>query len=84
MSKDKTVTVEAKVIDARHDFSTNEILVKLDVDGKRMAVRLDAKSIFGFAEIDRDVMKQYAEGLSKRRLPIKLEVLESQMKMEED
>jgi len=43
-----------------------------------MAVRLNAMAIFG-AEMDRDIMQQYAEAMSRRKFPIKLEVLESQM-----
>jgi len=35
MSKEKVITIDAKVIDAKHDFSANEILVKLDAKVKR-------------------------------------------------
>jgi hypothetical protein len=84
MSKDKVVTIEAKVVEARHDFSANEILVKLDANGKRVAVRLNSEAIFGKIDIDRDVMQQYAEAMSRRKLPIKLEVLESQLEEDEE
>jgi hypothetical protein len=82
MSKDKVVTVEANVVDARYDFSSNEILVKLDLKGKKVAVRLNSEAIFGSISVDIETMKQYAEAMARRKLPIKLEVLESQL--EED
>jgi hypothetical protein len=81
MSKDKVITIDAKVIEARHDFTANEIIIKLESKGKRMAARLNAEAIFG-QDVDTETMRQYADLLSRRKLPLKLEVLESQL--EED
>ena len=84
MGKDDVVTIDARVVEARHDFSSNEILVKLNANGKRFAVRLNSEAIFGKIDMDKEVMQQYAEALSRRQLPIKLEVLESQLDFKEE
>jgi len=87
MENKKIIKVKAIVIDAKHDISSNCVIVRLDVNGERRAVEISPQAIILF-DADREtsfsIMKSYAEAWKNRKIPLNLELTEAQLRGEED
>ena len=78
----KTLKVEAKIVDSRYDLSTNSVLVSLDLNGKKRSASISAESFVKFdatIEKSRSIMMEYAKKLGQRTLPIYVELTEEQL-----
>jgi hypothetical protein len=83
----ETIKVSAKVVDAKYNVATKEIILSLDVGGKKKAARLPSSSLIKFEtepDTEVEIMIDYARAFKNRKHPITIETTEDMLDSEED